>query len=273
MWHGGVHFPVSDADPWVYAAASGTIVAARLNPTNTPTDAEFGSQRFILIRHGIYPFTENDPEGTGQRINYSEPAQRDRNGNPTNPVYIFSLYMIHLSLAPAGAVQVNVPTDANQAKLWVGISTIKVINDEDWFGRGEWELYAKINGTSCEMLKASVSSGEIIRTPATWSREINTQDPQLQAITIEIGGKEIDLIFDDDLGKVITQFGRSDSPAWGVGTHTITSSNGDFEAVINIGTNESVDTRAHGDDIVPESDGSILPGISLNLPGTGALGF
>ncbi len=188
---------------------------------------------FAGITYRTIPSIEN-------KLNANPPLSLDQSEPET--------FCIHLSLVPSRTVMTN----SAYVSVWVGISTIKVKDDKDWFGKGEWELEAKINGVSCGLLKASVSSGEILRTPTTWSREINIQDPNLQYIKIEIGGKDIDLLFDDDLGKIEIQFGRNDSPAWGIGTHVIESSNGDFEAVINIGLNESVDTRAHGDDILPE---------------------
>jgi len=81
VWHGGVHLEVKPANPIVYAAASGTIVAARVTSMkDTDEEPGFGSQRFVLIRHAVYWKTENDPNGppsTGaddpaaQRINYT----------------------------------------------------------------------------------------------------------------------------------------------------------------------------------------------------------
>ena len=94
-WHGGVHLPVRASNPCVYAAASGTIVAARVS-SNSTTDghARFGSQCFVLIRHAVYVQTEVDPNGTGpndRRINYG-----------ADPIYVFTLYM-HLRAAQEGA--------------------------------------------------------------------------------------------------------------------------------------------------------------------------
>jgi hypothetical protein len=93
IWHGGVHLEPDDANPVVYAAASGTIVAARLS-SNPMTDAEpgYGSQRFLLIRHAVHWKTEPVPNApassAGERINYA-----------ANPSYVFSLYM-HLDAIP-----------------------------------------------------------------------------------------------------------------------------------------------------------------------------
>jgi len=83
--HGGVHFRVPAGNRGVFAAASGTIVAARLasEPT-TETDPQFGSQRFVLIRHAIHIHHEVDPSGAGpedRRIDYNQ------------VVWVFSLYM------------------------------------------------------------------------------------------------------------------------------------------------------------------------------------
>lgn len=83
VWHGGIHLTVQAANPCVYAAASGTIVAARLSShPDTDRHARFGSQRFVLIRHAVHLATQPDPDGEGTRIDY----------NP-DPVYVFSLYM------------------------------------------------------------------------------------------------------------------------------------------------------------------------------------
>jgi len=85
IWHGGVHFKPQDANRKVYAASSGTIVAARLgSDAAIESDKEYGSQRFVLIRHCVYWQQEADPGG-GQRINYS-----------VDPTYFFTLYM-HLA--------------------------------------------------------------------------------------------------------------------------------------------------------------------------------
>jgi hypothetical protein len=88
VWHAGVHFKPPDSNPKVYAAASGTIVAARLgSEASIENDPEYGSQRFLLIRHCVYWQQEAAPSGE-QQINYS-----------VDPSYFFTLYM-HLS-APA----------------------------------------------------------------------------------------------------------------------------------------------------------------------------
>ena len=86
IWHGGVHFAPPGETPRVFAAASGTIVAARV--TCTPeVEAALGSTRFVLIRHAVYMDTEDDPGG-GSRTNYT-----------ATPKYVFSLYM-HLAAIP-----------------------------------------------------------------------------------------------------------------------------------------------------------------------------
>ncbi len=104
IWHGGVHLPVQDSNPCVYAAASGTIVAARLSSNqNTDEHADFGSQRFILIRHAVYLETEADPEGVGTRINYAG-----------DPLYVFSLYM-HLDAVA------NIDAEDNANPPWLNI--------------------------------------------------------------------------------------------------------------------------------------------------------
>jgi N-acetylmuramoyl-L-alanine amidase len=85
IWHGGVHFQPKDANRKIYAACSGTIVAARLgSDAALEADKEYGSQRFVLIRHCVYWQQEPDPGG-GQRTNYS-----------VDPTYFFTLYM-HLA--------------------------------------------------------------------------------------------------------------------------------------------------------------------------------
>ena len=70
IWHAGVHFKPPDSNPKVYAAASGTIVAARLgSEASIENDPEYGSQRFVLIRHCVYWQQEASPSGD-QQINY-----------------------------------------------------------------------------------------------------------------------------------------------------------------------------------------------------------
>lgn len=93
IWHGGVHLEPNAGNPVVYAAASGTIVAARLSSNSDTDDAPgYGSQRFVLIRHAVHWKTEPTPDappGTNQRrIDYA-----------TAPSYVFSLYM-HLDALP-----------------------------------------------------------------------------------------------------------------------------------------------------------------------------
>lgn len=93
IWQGGVHLEPGADNPVVYAAASGTIVAARLS-SHPDTDAHpgYGSQRFVLLRHAVHWRTEptpNAPPGTAQqRINYNATSS-----------YVFSLYM-HLDAIP-----------------------------------------------------------------------------------------------------------------------------------------------------------------------------
>ncbi len=87
-WHGGVHLEPTQANRKVYAAASGTIVAARLGSDDaTERDPNWGSQRFVLIRHVVY-VEQQHKSGSGMGINYT-----------AAPKYIFSLYM-HLARFP-----------------------------------------------------------------------------------------------------------------------------------------------------------------------------
>jgi hypothetical protein len=93
IWHGGVHLQPDSANSKVYAAAGGTIVAARLGgDAPTEADAAYGSQRFILIRHCVHTAMEADPGG-GQRTNYQP-----------DPTYIFTLYMHLAPVANVAAV-------------------------------------------------------------------------------------------------------------------------------------------------------------------------
>lgn len=97
VWHGGIHLSPLDSNRKVYAAASGTIVAARLGgDPAVEQDPKYGSQRFILIRHTVYYQQEADPGG-GTRINYTN-----------DPTYFFTLYM-HLAalIPPADISSVN----------------------------------------------------------------------------------------------------------------------------------------------------------------------
>jgi hypothetical protein len=83
IWHGGVHLETAPSDPCVYAAASGTIVAARLSSNaDTEKHPDFGSQRFVLVKHAVYHQVEPDPSGVGERINYG-----------VRPTYVYTLYM------------------------------------------------------------------------------------------------------------------------------------------------------------------------------------
>jgi len=98
IWHGGVHLAPSDSNRKVYAAASGTIVAARLgSDAAVEADPNYGSQRFVLIRHVVYFQQEADPGG-GMRMNYA-----------ANPTYVFSLYMHLASVANIAAISNHNP--------------------------------------------------------------------------------------------------------------------------------------------------------------------
>jgi len=84
-WHGGVHIYPQDANLRVYAAASGTIVAANVQSDNaTEQDSDYGSQRFVLIRHAVYIETETDPSGEEGDV---------RTNFAATPQVLFSLYM------------------------------------------------------------------------------------------------------------------------------------------------------------------------------------
>lgn len=99
VWHGGVHLSPPESNRKIYAAASGTIVAARLgnNPAVGDDDLHYGSQRFVLIRHCVYMKREAGLGG-GTRINYTD-----------DPTYVFTLYM---HLAPF-AQPLDAPHDEN----------------------------------------------------------------------------------------------------------------------------------------------------------------
>jgi len=101
MWHGGLHFEPADTNRKVYAAASGTIVAARMgSDKDVEKDAEYGSQRFVLIRHCVYLEQEADPSGSpgDKRINYT-----------ATPIYVFTLYMHLAAFADLAAVNTSNP--------------------------------------------------------------------------------------------------------------------------------------------------------------------
>lgn len=91
IWHGGIHMRVEKENPFVYAASSGTIVAARVSSNSDAEKSEdYGSQRFVLIKHAVYAETEDDPNvDGGKRIRYSLDGS-------VKPKYFYSLYM-HLA--------------------------------------------------------------------------------------------------------------------------------------------------------------------------------
>lgn len=97
VWHGGIHLSPPESAPFIYAAASGTVVAARVS-SNSATDVEpgFGSLRFVLIRHAVYSQLEVDVDGPPSTGAYDPIAQRikytDANAN-WGPPYTFTLYM------------------------------------------------------------------------------------------------------------------------------------------------------------------------------------
>ena len=98
VWHAGVHFKPPDSNAKVYAATSGTIVAARLGSNAAiENDPEYGSQRFLLIRHCVYWQQENGAAGA-QQINYK-----------IDPSHFFTLYMHLTPVANIGGVDNNNP--------------------------------------------------------------------------------------------------------------------------------------------------------------------
>lgn len=78
-WHGGVHFIPREENLKVYAAASGTIVAARV-VCEDDLEEQMGSSRFVLIKHAV--FLETDGSGGETRFDYE-----------VDPKIVFSLYM------------------------------------------------------------------------------------------------------------------------------------------------------------------------------------
>lgn len=106
-FHGGVHFFPPEGNPRVYAAASGRIVAARLGtiPELEDTQNQFGSPRFVLIRHAVYIQTHRVQVGasTELRIDYA-----------IQPYIVFSLYM---HLAPLPVDGENGPIDYDHSEF------------------------------------------------------------------------------------------------------------------------------------------------------------
>jgi hypothetical protein len=89
VWHGGIHLRPSPNNAIVYAAASGTIVAARIHSNlDTEFHDDYGSQRFVLIRHMVHEL------GSQEKVDYK-----------SDPSFVFSLYM-HLE-KPADPHQEN----------------------------------------------------------------------------------------------------------------------------------------------------------------------
>lgn len=78
-WHGGVHFIPREENLKVYAAASGTIVAARV-VCEDDLEEQMGSSRFVLIKHTV--FLETEGSGGETRFDYE-----------VDPKIVFSLYM------------------------------------------------------------------------------------------------------------------------------------------------------------------------------------
>jgi N-acetylmuramoyl-L-alanine amidase len=110
-WHGGVHLSPDPANLKVYAAASGTIVAARMGgDLTTESDPSWGSQRFVLIRHAVFLQTQASPDGRGVRINYDNNPDPPVDGSSSNnPKLIFTLYMHLAPLARPDVLNVGNP--------------------------------------------------------------------------------------------------------------------------------------------------------------------
>ena len=87
-----------------------------------------------------------------------------------------------------------------------------------------------VNRHRFKTLNQSVSSGERVR--LDWVKEVELRDDQ--ALQFTISGKDVDLLSDDSLGEVRASYSKDSSPAWGLGTHTLCSSNGSFDITVAI---------------------------------------
>ena len=167
---------------------------------------------------------------------------RDAAGNPQQLVPPFNVapaqaasFRAHISLVavpPAGA---GADTSLTPVRLTLRFVDLLVLDDQDWFGKGEWKMSFFVNGRLARTLDRSLSTGE--RVLLDWVEHVELEDNE--QLRLEISGKEIDLIFDDSLGGVRVAYGKQSSPAWGLGARRLRSSNGSFEITVEIESTKS----------------------------------
>jgi len=117
------------------------------------------------------------------------------------------------------------------AKGMCEMHRVTILNDQDWFGAGEIRLTARINGEMIAFFgDRSIDSGATVALGRGrgWSKDLTVDPNGNERLTIWVRGEDEDLIANDSLGVVDARFDRTSTPAWGVGRHTLTSTNGSF---------------------------------------------
>lgn len=140
-------------------------------------------------------------------------------------------FRIHLGfLRRAEAAPGPVPSP-QPVQLRVAFESIKVLNDQDWFGPGEWTMQARVNGYAAGGFSGrEVDTGSVIS--VSWTKDVTI--PRGGALHIQLGGYDEDLIWNDSLGAVSLRFDQNSSPPWGIGLQSATSSNGSFRVTLEI---------------------------------------
>ncbi len=94
-------------------------------------------------------------------------------------------------------------------KIKIAIATVRVLDDCDIFGCGEWHLTARIDGVQVgsPATEFEAQTGQVITLPPEWSRvvDVSAKGPGT-TVRVNFGGVDKDTFSDDDLGAVTAEF-------------------------------------------------------------------
>ena len=120
-------------------------------------------------------------------------------------------------------------------RLRVTFDSIRIIDDLDKVGAGEWEVTGEINQEVLSSFQMKVKTGDNISLGGeTWTKEVVIDAQNNEKLTIEIEGFENDPFVDDDIGIIHAVFDQNFSPAWAIGTVKLLSSKHYYELSISV---------------------------------------
>lgn len=94
-------------------------------------------------------------------------------------------------------------------KIKIAIASVRVLDDCDIFGSGEWHLTAKIDGVQVgsSATEFEAQTGKVITLPSDWSRvvDVSAKGPGT-SVKVNFSGIDKDVFCDDDLGAVTAEF-------------------------------------------------------------------